>query len=229
MFEDNFLRIKLESVGMPPAGSVVVNVGEPSRKGGIMDNPVLANAQIGLAICAYATCSSTMLVINKLAVHFLPAPAIVLFFQLLSSAVAVFAADKAGLVKSDKLEWSKARTLANWLNCDAHSTPQRWCLAQPRYARLSSADTLTRPAEGGRRSPNASQVHSTRGGVAGRDGGPPGQTLTSSKSALLSCGVQMGGWLEPQRDSASIVQGGILHRPVSGWAALRRAGMRRTC
>jgi len=116
-----------------------------------MDNPVLANAQIGLAICAYATCSSTMLVINKLAVHFLPAPAIVLFFQLLSSAVAVFAADKAGLVKSEKLEWSKARTLANWLNCDAHRTPQRCCPAHPRCARLASGDTLTRHIEGGRR------------------------------------------------------------------------------
>lgn len=116
-----------------------------------MDNPVVANAQIGLAICAYATCSSTMLVINKLAVHFLPAPAIVLFFQLLSSAVAVFAADKAGLVKSEKLEWSKARTLANWLNCDAHRTAQRCCPAHPRCARFASGDTLTRHIEGGRR------------------------------------------------------------------------------
>jgi hypothetical protein len=141
-------------------GSVAVNVGE-ARKGGIMENPVLANAQIGLAICAYATCSSTMLVINKLAVHFLPAPAIVLFFQLLSSAVAVFAADKAGLVKSDKLEWSKARTIANWLKCHAHSTPQRWCLAHPPYSHLISTDTLTSHAEGHRRSPVASPVHST--------------------------------------------------------------------
>jgi hypothetical protein len=89
---------------MAPPGSVTVQM----ESKGLLDNPVLANAQVGLAICAYATCSSTMLVINKLAVHFLPAPAIVLFFQLLSSAVVVFAADRAGLVKSEKLEWSKA-------------------------------------------------------------------------------------------------------------------------
>ena len=48
-----------------------------------------SRAAVMFAIGAYATCSSTMLVVNKLAVHFLPAPSIVLFAQLVSSAVAV--------------------------------------------------------------------------------------------------------------------------------------------
>jgi hypothetical protein len=46
-------------------------------------------AKIAFAIAAYATCSSMMLIINKLAVTFLPAPSVVLFAQLLTSAVAI--------------------------------------------------------------------------------------------------------------------------------------------
>lgn len=68
-----------------------------------------SRAAVMFAIGAYATCSSTMLVVNKLAVHFLPAPSIVLFAQLVSSAVAVKAFDMAGLVVSEKLEWEKAK------------------------------------------------------------------------------------------------------------------------
>lgn len=78
-------------------------------KGGIFNSQFVQTFQVSIAICLYATCSSTMLVINKLAVHFLPAPAIVLFFQLLASAVAVYVADQAGLVKSEKLEWNKIK------------------------------------------------------------------------------------------------------------------------
>ncbi|KAK3274820.1 hypothetical protein CYMTET_17018 [Cymbomonas tetramitiformis] len=72
-------------------------------------NPVFQQFQVVFAIGFYAVCSSTMLVINKLAVHFLPAPAIVLFFQLLSSAVAVMLFDGLGWVQSEKLVWDKIK------------------------------------------------------------------------------------------------------------------------
>eukprot|EP00951_Prasinocladus_malaysianus_P036894 scaffold391834_cov55-Prasinocladus_malaysianus.AAC.1 len=41
---------------------------------------------VALSIAMYATCSSLMLVVNKLAVFFLPAPAVVLLFQLFTTA-----------------------------------------------------------------------------------------------------------------------------------------------
>jgi GDP-mannose transporter len=46
-------------------------------------------AKIVFGIAAYATCSSMMLIINKITVTFLPAPSVVLFCQLLTSAVAI--------------------------------------------------------------------------------------------------------------------------------------------
>ena len=66
-------------------------------------------AKIVFAIVAYATCSSMMLIINKLAVTFLPAPSVVLFAQLLSSAVAIKGMTTAGIVDADPLVWEKAK------------------------------------------------------------------------------------------------------------------------
>lgn len=94
--------------------------------------------QIIFAVAGYATCSSIMLIVNKVAVHLLPAPSVragtmlsavprqasslltrrsvfgsmqqvVLFFQLLTSAVSVMAFSNLGLVQSDKLEWKKVK------------------------------------------------------------------------------------------------------------------------
>mmetsp|Transcript_47761 Transcript_47761/g.91320 ORF Transcript_47761/g.91320 Transcript_47761/m.91320 type:complete len:328 (-) Transcript_47761:646-1629(-) len=96
------------------SAAVSVNIGNEKNKEeqGWLDHPVIGKFQVAIAICFYAACSSTMLVINKLAVHFLPAPAIVLFFQLLSSAIAVVVADSAGWVKSEKLEWGKVKSFS---------------------------------------------------------------------------------------------------------------------
>jgi hypothetical protein len=52
---------------------------------GDKDDAKAQYAKIVFAIVAYATCSSMMLIINKLAVTFLPAPSVVLFAQLLTS------------------------------------------------------------------------------------------------------------------------------------------------
>jgi len=61
------------------------------------------------AIVGYASCSSIMLVINKVAVHFLPAPGFVLFAQCMSSWIAVKLAGLLGLIDVDELEWPKAK------------------------------------------------------------------------------------------------------------------------
>lgn len=66
-------------------------------------------AKIVFGIVAYATCSSMMLIINKLAVTFLPAPSVVLFAQLLTSAVAIKGMSSAGIVDADPLVWDKAK------------------------------------------------------------------------------------------------------------------------
>ena len=66
-------------------------------------------AKIVFGIIAYASCSSMMLIINKLAVTFLPAPSVVLFCQLLTSAVAIKLMHEGGLVESDPLIAEKVK------------------------------------------------------------------------------------------------------------------------
>ena len=66
-------------------------------------------ASTTFAVVGYATCSSIMLVVNKLCVHFLPAPSFVLLAQVTSSWVAVRLAGAVGAVEVDALEWGKLR------------------------------------------------------------------------------------------------------------------------
>jgi len=77
--------------------------------GGKADDPAVQYTKIVFGIAAYATCSSMMLIVNKLAVTFLPAPSVVLFAQLLTSAVAVKAMSAAGIVDADNLIWEKVK------------------------------------------------------------------------------------------------------------------------
>ena len=59
------------------------------------------------AILGYGACSSLMLVMNKLAVHLLPAPSFVLLMQFFASWFAVKLAGLLGFCKVDALEWKK--------------------------------------------------------------------------------------------------------------------------
>ena len=59
------------------------------------------------AIIGYGTCSSLMLIVNKLAVHLLPAPSFVLLLQFFFSWFAVKLCGCCGLIVVDKLEWKK--------------------------------------------------------------------------------------------------------------------------
>jgi len=61
------------------------------------------------AALGYMMCSSLMLVVNKVAVHFLQAPNFVLLAQLFVSAAAVWILGLLGFIKVDRLEWRKVR------------------------------------------------------------------------------------------------------------------------
>jgi len=74
-----------------------------------MAPPVASAASTAFAIAGYASCSSIMLVINKLAVHFLPAPSFVLLAQVTCSWVAVAIVGALGFIEVDELEFGKMR------------------------------------------------------------------------------------------------------------------------
>jgi hypothetical protein len=61
------------------------------------------------AVVGYAACSSMMLIVNKLAVHLLPAPSFVLLAQVTCSWVAVKVCGLLGFIDVDELEWPKAK------------------------------------------------------------------------------------------------------------------------
>lgn len=59
------------------------------------------------AVVGYGTCSSLMLIINKVAVNLLPAPSFVLLLQFFCSWFAVKAVGLCGCIVVDQLEWRK--------------------------------------------------------------------------------------------------------------------------
>jgi GDP-mannose transporter len=61
------------------------------------------------AALGYMACSSLMLVVNKVAVHYLQAPNFVLLAQLFVSAAAVWIVGLLGFIKVDPLEWNKVK------------------------------------------------------------------------------------------------------------------------
>lgn len=61
------------------------------------------------AVSGYMLCSASMLLVNKLAVNYLPAPAFVLLAQFVTAAVAVRGAGALGFIEVDTLEWRKAK------------------------------------------------------------------------------------------------------------------------
>ena len=93
------------------AGNQQDNMKESSNSSSELEKKEAAAlyAKIVFGIIAYASCSSMMLIINKLAVTFLPAPSVVLFCQLLTSAVAIKLMHEGGLVESDPLIAEKVK------------------------------------------------------------------------------------------------------------------------
>jgi len=66
-----------------------------------------SKAQIAFAAMGYMACSSMMLVGNKLAVNYMPAPSFVLWCQLSVSALSVFVLGLCGLIEVDSLVMKK--------------------------------------------------------------------------------------------------------------------------
>ena len=73
-----------------------------------MANPAGGNnAMLVFAIVGYGACSSLMLIVNKVAVHLLPAPSFVLLMQFFSSWFIVKLCGVCGCTVVDALEWKK--------------------------------------------------------------------------------------------------------------------------
>jgi len=64
------------------------------------------------AIVGYMLCSSLMLLSNKLAVHYLPAPSFVLWSQLAVTAIGVWVFGAGGVINVDPLEWGKTKAFS---------------------------------------------------------------------------------------------------------------------
>lgn len=62
-----------------------------------------------IATTGYMVCSSLMLMVNKLSVHYLPKPGIVLLIQFLSSAMFAFIIGASGVAEVDNLTWEKVQ------------------------------------------------------------------------------------------------------------------------
>ena len=77
------------------------------RKGGF--GRAVARWRMAEAIAFYATCSSTMLVLNKLAVHHIQAPSFVMFCQMVTTTCAVFGGSRAGWIEPIPFTRSKVR------------------------------------------------------------------------------------------------------------------------
>eukprot|EP00882_Tetradesmus_deserticola_P023250 GHRQ01025298.1.p2 GENE.GHRQ01025298.1~~GHRQ01025298.1.p2 ORF type:complete len:155 (+),score=37.12 GHRQ01025298.1:734-1198(+) len=62
--------------------------------------------KVPLILAYYGFCSSTLIVINKVAVHTVQAPVFILVLQLLFSAVVVKGLNCAGVVEAEGLQWN---------------------------------------------------------------------------------------------------------------------------
>ncbi|KAL1529961.1 hypothetical protein AB1Y20_000888 [Prymnesium parvum] len=67
------------------------------------------NMQITSAVIAYCFCSGGMLIINKLAVHHIPLPALLTVCQFASASVVVFGCKLLGILEMDNFEWARAK------------------------------------------------------------------------------------------------------------------------
>jgi GDP-mannose transporter len=84
---------------------------KPPQHGGLWDaaRGLYAQHKIPIILCYYGLCSSTLIVINKLAVHSLQAPVFILMSQLLFAAATVKGAALGGLLEAEPLQWALVR------------------------------------------------------------------------------------------------------------------------
>lgn len=61
--------------------------------------------QIILAILSYSFCSGTLVLLNKLTLHFLPFPSLVVSFQLLACILIIYSLQALGYIQVDAIQW----------------------------------------------------------------------------------------------------------------------------
>jgi len=67
------------------------------------------NTKASLSIAAYSVCSASMLVVNKVAVYYLPSPGLVTLVQLIFCSVFLTFLKYSGTAKVDDLSWEKTK------------------------------------------------------------------------------------------------------------------------
>lgn len=72
-----------------------------------MDSEKQPRSSKAIATVGYMFCSSLMLMVNKLSVHYLPKPSVVLLAQFISSAIFAWTIGATGLSEVDPLTWEK--------------------------------------------------------------------------------------------------------------------------
>ncbi|QDZ21499.1 solute carrier protein [Chloropicon primus] len=103
------MSTKYQKLPMSMNGSGDPEQGKSSSGTGLEKKQAQNKALITFAVIFYASCSSTMLVINKLAVYHVQAPSFVLFCQVAATAFAVYTASGMGWVKADAFDWAKVK------------------------------------------------------------------------------------------------------------------------
>jgi len=61
------------------------------------------------SVLAYSFCSGTLVLLNKLTLHFLPFPSLVVAFQLFACIVIIYGAKLIGLIKVDPIKWEHVK------------------------------------------------------------------------------------------------------------------------
>ncbi|BDA41519.1 GDP-fucose transporter 1 [Coccomyxa sp. Obi] len=82
--------------------------GGRGQAGGKPSNAVL----VAVLVVSYSLCSSMLLILNKVAVTYIPAPSFILFCQLASCAAYVKFSAMAGFIEAEGLEWGKSKKFA---------------------------------------------------------------------------------------------------------------------
>ena len=71
--------------------------------------------EVVLAILAYSFCSGTLVLLNKLTLHFLPFPSLVVSFQLAACIVIIYGMQCLGYIQVDKIQWEYVKPYALYI------------------------------------------------------------------------------------------------------------------
>lgn len=67
--------------------------------------PLTPKQEVIASIASYSFCSGTLVLLNKLTLHFLPFPSLVVAFQLLACIFLIYGAQYIGYIQVDPIKW----------------------------------------------------------------------------------------------------------------------------